>query len=593
MSAKDLTALPRTDEEKETTDFRSANMLCEQNGRLYRMPIKQVEDTMFSDFSTLKEYGVCFDHNTKTPTLTRVGAAAGKVASYGIGKTNAVNDFDSIYPYSHIKRCTLADDGTVTAYEGDVNYTEDGSIGQVMVEFPKFYYKRIVDEASKKEYYYICKEKLTGYSVWPSFADAQGNEITDKIYIAPFITNEDPEDSNKHCSIAALDATSKFTYFALQTKAAERGDNWHNIGYDEYAMIQFLFMIEFATTNSESIFKGVDGSSRLEATANIEDYYNASTNKFASSNLVNADEAQSPLAYVGQMIDITFDLKKGTYTPHEDDYVEEEQDDGKGGTYQLCTTTREVTAIEPIYDENDETIILYYVITFDREPVPIFEEDIIREAALLTGDLNRIKASSGVIGESNLRNLYFKYRGLEYPFGVNYTWVNGVVMREGALYVTTDITKYGERDTSDTKKMNLTGYINLGWQLPAKGYISKLGLCADAPWALMPIETAGSSEEGYCDMQNSTITIQPTYDYVFRFGNGIALSGGLFSSYFNNTNAAANNNRYFGRLNCSFNSFHYAQQIPFRSEKNRTDKWQGLVKILKALEVNKQNEKNE
>ena len=534
VTSKNLTALPRSDEQT-GVDFHNANMLCEKNGRLYRMPIKQVEDTMFSDFSTLKEYGVCIDHNTKSPTLTRVGAAAGKVASYGIGAATAVNDFDNIYPYSQIKRCTLADDGTVTSYEGDVNYTEDGSIGQVMVEFPKFYYKRIYDEASNKEYNYICKEKLTGYSVWPSFADAEGNEICDKVYIAPFVSNEDPEDSSMHCSIAGQELTSKYGAFLLQSKAAARGENWHNIGLDEYAMIQYLFMIEFATTNSESIFKGINNNYILEALANVEEYYSASTNQFASTEIAE-EESTLPLTFVGQKVEITFDLTAGTYVPSEDDIVDDD----------LCTTIRRITAIEPVYT-NEE--IDYYVLTFDGEPIPISEDDLLSQCGQYTGFLNDITAPSGVQGESDLRIVYFKYRGLEYPFGVNYTWVNGVVMREGALYVTTDITKYGIRDENDNKKMNIDGYSALGLMLGDKGYISKMGISSAAPWAMLPVECEGASDEGYCDMQDTTVNTEPTNDYVFRFGSGTDLAGGLFSSACNTPTAAAStNNRSFGRL---------------------------------------------
>lgn len=39
--AKDLTKLPRTDSQPQQEDFQNANLLCEQSGRLYRMPTKQ------------------------------------------------------------------------------------------------------------------------------------------------------------------------------------------------------------------------------------------------------------------------------------------------------------------------------------------------------------------------------------------------------------------------------------------------------------------------------------------------------------------------------------------------------------------------
>jgi hypothetical protein len=39
-------------------------------------------------------------------------------------------------------RCNVDNDGSITAFYGDSNYTEDGSNGQVMVYQPKFYYQR-------------------------------------------------------------------------------------------------------------------------------------------------------------------------------------------------------------------------------------------------------------------------------------------------------------------------------------------------------------------------------------------------------------------------------------------------------------------
>jgi hypothetical protein len=53
-------------------------------------------------------------------------------------------DFDSYVMYGGRTRCNVADNGTITAFYGDNNYTEDGSNGQVMIYQPKFYYKRII-----------------------------------------------------------------------------------------------------------------------------------------------------------------------------------------------------------------------------------------------------------------------------------------------------------------------------------------------------------------------------------------------------------------------------------------------------------------
>ena len=52
------------------------------------------------------------------------------------------SDFDSFAMYGGRRRCNLSDDGTVLAYYGDNNYTEDGSNGQVRLTDHKFKNKK-------------------------------------------------------------------------------------------------------------------------------------------------------------------------------------------------------------------------------------------------------------------------------------------------------------------------------------------------------------------------------------------------------------------------------------------------------------------
>ena len=50
------------------------------------------------------------------------------------------SDFDKFTMFGGRKRCNVADDGSIVAWYGDADYKEDGSMGQVMVYQPKFYY---------------------------------------------------------------------------------------------------------------------------------------------------------------------------------------------------------------------------------------------------------------------------------------------------------------------------------------------------------------------------------------------------------------------------------------------------------------------
>lgn len=45
-----------------------------------------------------RQYGVCINHATGSPTLERIGAAVGLKAEVATGDSTPVNDFDYIYP---------------------------------------------------------------------------------------------------------------------------------------------------------------------------------------------------------------------------------------------------------------------------------------------------------------------------------------------------------------------------------------------------------------------------------------------------------------------------------------------------------------
>ena len=74
--------------------------------------------------------GICVDYQNKT--FKRLAGAYDK---------NAGSDFDTFPMFGGRRRCNVSDDGTIVAYYGDNDYAEDGSMGQVMVYQPKFYYK--------------------------------------------------------------------------------------------------------------------------------------------------------------------------------------------------------------------------------------------------------------------------------------------------------------------------------------------------------------------------------------------------------------------------------------------------------------------
>lgn len=123
-------------------------------------------------------YGVQFDFEEQE--YTRLGKA--KFA-----------DFDTVYPWAGMKRCNVLN-GEVVAYEGNTNYKEDGSNGDVMVEIPKFWYKVVpirTEAASSGEglqlleaKWMISNKAMRGFKVHPAFI-RNGIEV-DHIYVGAF-----------------------------------------------------------------------------------------------------------------------------------------------------------------------------------------------------------------------------------------------------------------------------------------------------------------------------------------------------------------------------------------------------------------------
>jgi hypothetical protein len=100
-------------------------------------------------------YGL--EWNKSTDAYTRLKGASGKSQA-------SFNDF---LPWLGMRRCNLADNGTINAYYGDATYSETGSNGQVMVLIPKFYYRTEVTATGYR--WYVSPVPVPGFKVHPTF----------------------------------------------------------------------------------------------------------------------------------------------------------------------------------------------------------------------------------------------------------------------------------------------------------------------------------------------------------------------------------------------------------------------------------------
>lgn len=183
-------------------------------------------------------------------------------------------DFDNIYPWSHMRRCTLWDNGSVNYYLNATNSSlkADGSLadltgadGQVMVQIPKFYYDHsFIDSTHDWD---ISKFNISGFTVHNAFLK-NGTEV-DYRYIGAYegsmwdattsamvpsgnIATNMYAAGDKLCSVSGEYPKTYETRAEFRAMAAERGTGWRQQDFDLISAVQLLYLVEYADFNSQA-----------------------------------------------------------------------------------------------------------------------------------------------------------------------------------------------------------------------------------------------------------------------------------------------------------------------------------------------------
>ena len=196
------------------------------------------------------------------------------------------SDFDKFTMFGGRKRCNVADDGSIVAWYDDADYKEDGSMGQVMVYQPKFYYlvcpvvydpiETGIGYHLRKANYYVSEKPRAGFRLHPAFYDANGNEIDyfltsayegsiwDADGDAYLLQDEQVMNAggDKFSSISgarpASGSTQGLTRTAIEQMAQNRGANWHGDLIKQVSAEQMLMIIEMGMMNLQTaIAQGV------------------------------------------------------------------------------------------------------------------------------------------------------------------------------------------------------------------------------------------------------------------------------------------------------------------------------------------------
>ena len=221
--------------------------------------------------------GIQVDYKNKT--FKRLAGAANLTSG---------SDFDKFSMYGGRRKCNVTDDGSIVAWYGDADYKEDGSMGQVMVYQPKFYYLVCPVEYDpidtgigyhlRKANYYVSEKPRAGFRLHPAFYDASGNEIDyflasayeGSIYDASasaYLLNDEQimnTGEDKFSSIAgarpATGVSQNLTRQNIEAMAQNRGTNWHGDLIKPVSAEQLLMIIELGIMNTQTgVGQGVVG----------------------------------------------------------------------------------------------------------------------------------------------------------------------------------------------------------------------------------------------------------------------------------------------------------------------------------------------
>ena len=369
------------------------------------------------------------------------------------------SDFDIYNMYSKRGRCTVDDFGNITSWYGDNDYAEDGSMGQVMVYQPKFYYKVIPYKLSDAAYgnaknievgvWYISDEKLDGFKCHPAFIDDNGNE-TDGYFIGAFE--------------ASVYDTSELEYRVYDTWNVE-----HTEGTSTYRVVSFDAYPYDSTNDILCSIAGVKPASGKYASQ----YTRAGAHQMAKNRGSKWGTLDIKILSAEQLL---FIVEYGSFNAQTTLFQ---------GYTNVGTSGENIGAMtgSTVGNTTGRATYTYY----------------------LTG--------TGVYVKSNTNNkISMNYRGVENHWGSMRNYVEGIniygdgTMQAGTPYICSDHDYSEEKSTGN--------YVSTGFVQPYANnqYISRFGYNADFDWAFIPNRATGA---------NSTFPVgdlfQPDSDHVDRY----------------------------------------------------------------------------
>ncbi len=171
-----------------------------------------------------KVYGIRRDQKSSSPEWERTDDAVGLTAKVNTNTIQNENDFDSLYPWSEMKRCILTPKSST--YEN------------TMVYVPEFYYKREVDN-NGVETIQIASKLIDGFEKHPGSGT----------YVGAYECGSNATSRTANEVPRGIGLTTENGWLS---KIALNGAGWTAMAAQQLSAIQMLYLVEFATNDSQT-----------------------------------------------------------------------------------------------------------------------------------------------------------------------------------------------------------------------------------------------------------------------------------------------------------------------------------------------------
>lgn len=239
-----------------------------------------IDEETVTEHVTVTDYENTNVHLEPPPPPPVPGEAVTRTTDFVNNTTSLDGDVSQLLVYSNMKRCNVADDGTINAYDGDAGYTEDGSNGQVMVYVRKFYYKLDVSEEGslsgvniRKGKWSISDTPNTGFKLHPAFIGTDGTTELDYFLYGAFEAigqdNNGTYSTNYNTTSYKMGSVGGNAYepigdlerYTARTMAANRGTGWYQAAVRQTMAVQMLFAVEYGFNSQLTLGQGFTNSS--------------------------------------------------------------------------------------------------------------------------------------------------------------------------------------------------------------------------------------------------------------------------------------------------------------------------------------------